>query len=153
MPTGIQARLRTGVAEMLAAAEVVLWSPASAYPSGSTLPPCYDTSYPDSGPDVCVALTTYYTGGDGFGPDITSWLQLQVRTRGQKHGPATDADDLDDAIAQQLHGRFRYALPNGVIISQIGHTSSSPIGRDAAGRFERTTNWSVRVADPAPYRF
>lgn len=152
MADGIQVRLRAGVAELLAAADVVLWDASgAAYPASPDLPPCYDTSYPDTGPDVCVALSTYYTGGDGKA-DITTWLQLQVRTRGQKHGPSTDADNLDDAIAQQLMGFWRRALPNGVIISFIEHISSTPIGRDAAGRFERTTNWSVRVADSATYR-
>ncbi len=148
-PTGIQGRLRAGLAELLADAGVVSWDTSGTYLVSQSPKPCYDTSYPDNGPDVCVALATYYTGGDGVAGDATTWLQLQVRTRGQKHGPSTDADDLDDAIAQVLLGNYPLTLPNGVRLSKIEHTSSTPIGRDAAGRFERTTNWSVRVYDAA----
>lgn len=152
MATGIQSRLRAGLAEWLAGQGVVTWSPTTPLGTGSiTPPPLFDTSYPDS-PDVAVCLTTYYTGGDGKASDITSWMQLQVRTRGRRDGPSTDADDLDDAIAQQLLGHWPWTLPNGVRISLVEHTSSTPIGRDAAGRFERTTNWSIRVADPSTYR-
>ncbi len=150
--TGIQARTRAGIAELLADAGVVSWDAAGTYLVTQSPKPVYDTSYPDNGPDVCVALSTYYTGGDGIGADTSSWLQLQVRSRGQKHGPSTDADDLDDAIAQVLQGSWPMTLPNGVRVTLVEHSSSTPIGRDAAGRFERTTNWSIRVADPAARR-
>ena len=155
-PSGTAALFRQGLGQLLAAESVVTWDEAGYYPTAPTLPPCYDTSYPDKVGarelDVAVALSTYYTGGDGKAGDVTSWLQLQVRTRGRREGPSTDADDLDDAIAQVLLGRPRFALPNVVIVSHIERSSSTPLGRDAAGRFERTTNWAVRVSEPAPYR-
>lgn len=148
--TGIQPRLRQGIAQLLADQDVCSWSADDAVDAEAALPPVFDTQYPDA-PDVAAALSTYYVGGDD--PTLAgTWLQLQVRTRGHRDGPMDAADDLDDAIGQVLLGRWPTTLPNGVRISFLTRTSGTPIGRDAAGRFERTTNWRIRVHDPAPNR-
>lgn len=144
-----QSLLRQGVAALLHADGVVTWTPSGPVPSMTAHPPVFETVYPDA-PDVCVALATYATGEDE--PTLShSVLMLQVRTRGTD-ADVTAGDALDDAIYDKLAGRWPVTLPNGLKIVTMRRASSSPIGRDAAGRMERTTNYRCVVHDPGPYR-
>lgn len=147
--TGIQARLREGLGQLVALSGDASWVGAGQVNLASAIPPIFDTQYPDK-PDVAAAFSTYVTGGDE--PiHADSEYQLQVRTRGTKTD-SSRADDLDDAISQVFLGNWPVTLPNGVRVVRIIRTSGSPIGPDAAGRQERTTNWLVRVLDPGPHR-
>jgi len=149
-PSGISGRLREGLLQLCANAGALTWSPGAAVAADVTPPPGFDTEYPAE-PDVCVALSTYYVGGDS--PTLSySWIQVQVRTRGARDGLSNLADDLDDAVAQVWLGNWPMTLPNGVRVNSLLRTSGTPIGRDAAGRFERTTNWQFRIYDPGPHR-
>lgn len=149
MTAGIQRKLRTGVAALLHAEGAVTWSPTGVVSVTASPPPVFDTFYPDA-PDICAALATYSTGGDE--PTLSgSYLMLQVRTRTGLTDVAA-GDDLDDAISQVLLGNFPITLSNGVRLTTITRMGGSPIGRDAAGRMERTTNYQCRVHDPGPHR-
>jgi len=147
--SGFTTKLRAGIGAMLDDANVVTWTDSGTVSTSASPPPAYHHLYPDS-PDVAVALTTYYAGGDApAAPD--SVVMLQVRTRSS----ATDdtlADDLDDAIASELLGHYPMTLSTGVVISVITRSSGSPIGRDARGRLERTTNYRLLAYDPGPHR-
>jgi hypothetical protein len=147
--SGFATNLRSGIASMLDDAGVVTWTESGAVDPSADPPPIFHHLYPDE-PDVAVALTTYYPGGDApAAPD--SVVMLQVRTRSSTSDD-TLADDLDDAIAAQLLGHYPMTLSTGVVVSVITRSSGSPIGRDARGRLERTTNYRLMAYDPGPHR-
>ncbi len=146
---GIVSRLIDGLGVLLSEAGAVTWSPDSVVAVDVSPPPMFDTEYPDS-PDVVVALTTYYLGGDE--PTFSeSVVNLQVKTRSSVATPR-DGTDLDDAISQVFLGNWPLDLSNGVHVSIIERTSGTPIGRDGAGRFERVTNYRFTIHDPGPHR-
>jgi hypothetical protein len=146
---GASTKLCKGVAALLHAAGVVTYTSSGPVPTSTTNPPVYIGRYPDQ-PDVCAALTTYAAGGDE--PTLSSSVvMLQVRTRGTV-SDHTAGDNLDDAIAAQLMGHYPVTLDSGVRIEILTRSSGSPIGLDAAGRMERTTNYRVQYYDPGPYR-
>lgn len=143
------ADLCRGIAALLDTAGAVTWTPSGAVDPTADPPPIFLSIYP-SAPDVAAALATYATGGDD--PTLSgSVLMLQVRTRSGTDD-VTAGDDLDDAIKDALLGNFPAVLPNGVRLTSIVRSSGSPLGRDAAGRMERTTNYRVRYYDPTPHR-
>lgn len=149
MADGIQKKLRAGLAQLLHDAGAVTWVASGAIDPAASPPPLVDQVLPDS-PDVCAALATYCTGEDE--PTLSgSVLMLQVRTRAGITNLAA-GDDLDDAISQELMGNWPLTLTNGVRVTSLVRASGSPIGRDPAGRMERTTNYRVRIHDPGPYR-
>ena len=147
--SGIQVKVRTGLGAMLAAAGAVTWQATGAISASVSPPPLFDLIYPDA-PDCAAALATYAVGGDDPKQPVSA-LMLQVRTRSNLTTTAS-GDDLDDAISQQLMGHFPLTLSTGIVISTIIRMSSSPIGRDPAGRIERTTNYRLTVHDPGSYR-
>jgi minor capsid protein len=145
--SGIATRLIEGVAQLLHDAGAVTWAPDDVWTAGP--PPIFDTYYPDS-PDVAATLATYYLGGDE--PTFAgSMIMLQVKTRSSVESPAAGTD-LDDAIAQVLLGNWPIVLVTGVTVSIIERASGTPIGRDEAGRHERTTNYRLTIHDPGPHR-
>jgi len=149
MTAGIQRRLRTGVAALLHTEGAATWTATGAVSVTASPAPVFDSTYPDE-PDVAAALSTYAVGGDE--PTLSgSVLMLQVRTRTSLSDVAA-GDDLDDAIAGVLMGNFPVTLTNGVRVTSLVRSSGSPIGRDAAGRMERTTNYRVRIYDPGSHR-
>jgi hypothetical protein len=144
---GITTRLIEGLAQLLHDAGAVTWAPTDVWSSGP--PPIFDTYYPDA-PDVCGALATYDLGGDE--PTFSGSVKMvQVKTRSTVETPAAGAD-LDDAIAQVLMGNWPIVLGNGVTVSILERVSGTPIGRDEAGRHERTTNYRLTIHDPGPHR-
>lgn len=146
---GIQTDLVAGLGALLADEGAITWDDTGAVPTGSVPPPGYHQAYPET-PDVAAAFTTYAAGGDE--PTLSGTvLMLQVRSRSSRTD-LTSGDDLDDAIAQALLGRYPTTLDNGVRISTLVRVSGTPIGRDSVGRMERTTNYRLLVHDPGPYR-
>jgi hypothetical protein len=146
--TGIATRLIEGLAQLLHDAGAVSWAPTAVWVEPAP-PPIFDTYYPDT-PDVAATLATYYAGGDE--PTFSgSVVMVQVKTRSSVESPRAGTD-LDDAIAQVLLGNWPIVLGNGVTVSIIQRASGTPIGRDEAGRHERTTNYRLTIHDPGPYR-
>jgi hypothetical protein len=146
---GIRSDLVTGLAALLDAEGACTWTPTGVVDVLSDPPPVFRTIYPDT-PDIAAALTAYATGGDE--PTLSgSVLMLQVRTRSSLDDLGA-AEDLDDAISQVLMGNFPVLLDTGCRVSVIIRVSSSPIGRDARGRMELSTNYRIMVHDPGPHR-
>jgi hypothetical protein len=144
---GTQTNLRVGIAAMLDAAGVVSWTASGVV--DATRPPVFLSTYPDQ-PDIACALSTYGAGGDE-GTLSGSLVMLQVRCRSQPD-VVTGCDDLDDAIAGQLLGHFPLVLSTGLRVTRILRRSGTPLGRDTAGRMERTTNYEIRIHEPGAYR-
>ncbi len=149
MTDGISVKLLRGLAALLHADGVVTYTASGAVNPAANPPNVFLDLYPET-PDLVAALAAYPTGEDE--PTLSgSVLMVQVRTR-------ADADDvssgtnLDDAIWNKLAGRYPVQLSTGVILSMITRSSGAPMGRDAAGRLERTTNYRCVVHDPGPHR-
>lgn len=149
MSDGVSTKLCKGIAALLGTAGAATWTPSGVVSPTASPPPVFLGIYPDQ-PDIAVALSTYSAGGDD--PTLAgSVLMLQVRTRSSIQD-VTSADALDDAIGQVLMGNFPLVLPSGVRITSLVRRSGVPMGRDASGRMERTTNYQVRLYDPGPHR-
>lgn len=149
MTDGIGTKLLRGLAALLAGDGVVTYAGTGPVDPAATLPNVFLNLYPET-PDLVCALTCYAAGADE--PTLSgSVLMVQVRTR-SSDADFTSGDNLDDAIWSALAGRYPVQLATGVILSTITRTSGGPIGRDAAGRLERTTNYRCVVHDPGPHR-
>lgn len=146
---GIRSDLVLGLCSLLDDEGACTWTPTGVVDVLAVPAPVFRTIYPDA-PDIAAALTAYATGGDE--PTLSgSVLMLQVRTRGSLDDPGA-AEDLDDAISQALMGNYPITLDTGCRVSVIIRVSSSPIGRDAKGRMELSTNYRIMVHDPGPHR-
>ncbi|MGW0134826.1 minor capsid protein [Streptomyces sp. NPDC003299] len=133
-----------GLARTLATAGVATYRPSGAYTAGETA--ITDTVMPDS-PDRAVVLTAYDSGDDAALTDCT--ITVQVRTRASLD--PRDVADLDDAAFSALHGlRDRQFGTARVVL--MTRDNSGAMGRDAKGRHERTSNYTVRAQRPVSDR-
>lgn len=133
-----------GLARTLADAGVATYRPSGAYTAGETA--ITDTVLPDK-PDRAVVLTAYDSGDDPALTDCT--IAVQVRTRASLD--PREVADLDDAVFGALHGlrdrRFGTAR-----VRFIKRDNSGAMGRDAQGRHERASNYTVRAQRPVSDR-
>lgn len=136
--------LVTGVAEMLAAAEVGAWRPTGTYVDGET---AIVLGPPPQSPERAVALTSYPVSDDAELSDVV--VGLQVRFRGSRD--PRDVDDLADAVYEVLHGARGLVL-GGVHTAQIYRQSALPLGLDGNARPERADNYYLQAARPTAWR-
>ena len=129
-----------GLARTLADTGVATYRPAGVYTTAETA--ITDTVMPDS-PDRAVVLTAYDTTDDPALTDCT--VAVQVRTRAGVD--PREVADLDDAVFGVLHGLRDRQFGTAAVRFMRRDTSAS-MGRDAVGRFERTSNYSVRAQRP-----
>lgn len=135
--------LLTGLAEHLATAGIVRWQAEGAYPLDG-LPPTFLRALGDA-PDIAVALAAY-SDPELEHVGLSHVVQaVQIRSRGDRD--PTSADDLSDAIRDELHGAQRLTL-GGVATSLIYRRSTTPLGVDAQGRYERVDNYYITAARP-----
>ncbi|MEU9141709.1 minor capsid protein [Streptomyces sp. NPDC048404] len=129
-----------GLARLLDEQDVATYRPTGIYTSGETA--ITDTVMPDS-PDRAIVLTAYDSADDPALTDCTVFLQ--VRTRAGPD-PRTVAA-LDEDVFTVLHGltdqRFGTAA-----VRLIRRENTAPMGADAVGRHERTSNYTIRAQRP-----
>jgi hypothetical protein len=145
--SGFTTNLLTGIAEHLYAAGVGVWSPSTPPAADDVL--IVHTAFP-SVPDQVVCLTAYPVSVAAGLTDAV--VGVQVRCRGSRNPRASL--DLDDAVTDALNGLRRATLgtaPDDVVVSQIHWQSSTPLGPDSNGRYERSTNFYVQVNRPGTY--
>lgn len=96
---------------------------------------------PQSPPQVVVLRP--YGGAEADAKLGYDQPNIQIRVRGDED-PRTSRDRAQ-AIYDDLHGRARFTLPNGVpVMLAVGLQSGPiPIGRDENGRHEHTLNLSI----------
>jgi hypothetical protein len=131
-----------GLARLLDAAEVATYRPDGVYETAETA--ITDTVMPDS-PDRAVVLTAYDTANAQNLTDTTVFVQARTRA-----GPdPREVAALDDALFEVLHnaGPFLFGTARVVLITR---QSAAPLGADTLGRFERTSNYTVRAHRPHP---
>ncbi|MFF9284868.1 minor capsid protein [Streptomyces griseosporeus] len=133
-----------GLARTLADAGVATYRTSGAYTAGETA--ITDTVMPST-PDRAVVLTAYDTTDDPALTDCT--IAVQVRTRVGLD--PRECADLDDAAFAVLHGlRDRQFGTARVVL--VKRDNSAPMGRDANGRHERTSTYTIRAQRPASDR-
>ncbi|MFF4751828.1 minor capsid protein [Streptomyces sp. NPDC001270] len=133
-----------GLARELAATGVATYRPTGAYTSSETA--ITDTAMPES-PDRAVVLTAYDTTD---APALTDCaVSVQVRTRAGTD--PRDVADLDEAAFTALHG-LRDRQFGSAYVQLVTRDNSASMGADAVGRFERTSNYTVRAQRPASDR-
>ncbi|MCX5362877.1 minor capsid protein [Streptomyces sp. NBC_00124] len=129
-----------GLARELAEAGVATYRPTGVYASTETA--ITDTAMPDQ-PDRAVVLTAYDSADD---PDLTDCtVFVQVRTRAGQD--PRDVADLDEAAFRVLHG-LRDRRYGTARVGLMKRDNSASMGRDSAGRFERTSNYTLRGQRP-----
>lgn len=139
-----EADLLVGLAVLLDAETSGVWKPAGGYQTSET---AIVVDYVPVSPDRIVCLSLYeLPGGDGIGDVLYG---LQVRTRGTKapllvRGIAGECRDFLDGLGP--------GVINGVAYSQIRHQSSTGLGPDGNGRFERTDNYYIDARRETTHR-
>ncbi|MDQ1738104.1 MAG: hypothetical protein QOH56_4355 [Pseudonocardiales bacterium] len=134
----------TGIAELIAGANIGIWTPTGVYTPGQIAITIRAT--PES-PDDLIVLTPYPVFDH---PELNdSTIGLQIRTRGGKD-PRT-VDGRDDAIFDLLEG-LRDVTVGGTPVVLISRQSSLPLPQDANQRWERSSNYYAQVAWPTRHR-
>ncbi|WP_328426036.1 minor capsid protein [Streptomyces sp. NBC_00443] len=131
--------LLQGVAELLAAEDVGVYSPAGAFPSGAT--GIVLGRMPD-GPDRVLGLTPYPVADDDSTDTVTG---IQVRMRAGTN--VLDLVQLANDVFSVLHNRRSWDA-RAVRVEISWRTSEAWIGQDARGRMEKTANYYVRSVRP-----
>ncbi|GAA5056456.1 minor capsid protein [Streptomyces similanensis] len=142
--SGFLRDLVDGLAQTIADAGAATYRPTGVYKPGETA--LTDTVMPDS-PDRAIVLTAYDTTDDPAMTDCT--VAMQVRTRAG--ADPRDVADLDEAVFLALHG-LRDQTFGTAALRFMKRDNSASLGRDATGRFERTSNYTVRAQRPASDR-
>jgi hypothetical protein len=129
-----------GIARLLDTAGVATYRPTGIYTATETA--ITDTVMPDS-PDRAVVLTAYDTADDPALTDCTVFLQVRTRARQDPR----EAAALDEAVFAALHG-LRNQQFGAAHVQLIKRENTAPIGVDANGRHERTSNYTLRAQRP-----
>lgn len=129
-----------GLARLLDTAGVATYRPDGVYATTDTA--ITDTVIPDS-PDRAVVLTAYDTADSAQLTDCTVFLQVRTRAGLDPREVAA----LDDAVFAVLHA-LRYQTFGTAHVALIKRDNSASLGADSLGRFERTSNYTLRAQRP-----
>lgn len=133
--------LLDGLAQYLAAAGVGVYRADGVFAATDT---AIVVGVMPSAPDRVVCLTAYPVTDDAALTDTTTGVQVRTRT-----GPdPRTTDALDDAAFDVLQGASLLAF-GAAQVRLITRVSGAPMGADAAGRIERSSNYYVRANRPA----
>lgn len=131
-----------GLAKLLDAAGVAVYRPDGVYEPAET--GVTDTVMPDK-PDRVVVLTAYDTTESQQLTDCTVFLQARTRAGTDPREVAA----LDDAVFGVLHNSGSYLFGTARVVL-ITRASAASLGADSVGRFERTSNYTLRAHRPHP---
>jgi len=141
-----QGDLLIGMAQLLAAAGLGVWSPTLGYAAGATgivLDATPETL------DRAIQLSSYPVADDpGFRSDLIG-LQTIVRWGG---GDPLPSRRLDEQIFQALQGRTHFVLSTGVHVTSCSRRSGATLGIDSSKRWSRSSNYYLRVLHPTTHR-
>lgn len=125
--------LLDGLAQMLAARGLVNFQ------ASGTGGDCYLEWLPPA-PDAIVSLWEYQ-GSEADARLAHDYPNVQVRTRA---ADPTSSRARCQALVDALHG-FSGRLPDGTAVEQMLGTNPTPIGQDAAGRYEHTASFRTVI--------
>lgn len=129
-----------GLAALLDEQDVGTYRPTGIYTSGETA--ITDTVMPDS-PDRAIVLTAYDSADSPELTDCTVFLQARTRASADPR----DAAALDEDVFRVLHG-LRDRVFGTAAVRLIKRENTAPMGADAVGRHERTSNYTIRAQRP-----
>lgn len=142
---GFQTALVAGVAELLDAAGVGVWSADGTY--DGTAPAITVRAMPAT-PDAVLTLSAYGVSDDPYTADTVTGVQVMMRTGGTD--PST-TDDMADAVFDALQG-LASVVVGGVTVLEVERHSSLSLGRDDLNRWVTSDNYYLTVHHPAPHR-
>jgi len=147
MTAGFQTNLLTGLATDLQTGSIGTWSTAGVYTptqTGIVLDVVPQT------PDRIITLTDYPVSDDVSGPD--SVVGIQVRCRWGGADPRL-VKDLADLIFQRWQNMCNVTLTGGVYVVQcLRQSGPVSLGQDANLRWSNSTNYYLKVGNPATNR-
>ena len=144
--SGFETLLLTGVAQLLAAANLGTWRDTGIYTAAET---GITLDVVPQSPDNIITLTDYVISDDPTLSD--SVIGVQVRTRWGDQDPRP-VKDLDGAIFNVLHGLEAVTLTGGVHIVSMVRRSGVSMGQDANNRWMRSSNYYATVWRPSANR-
>lgn len=134
--------LLVGVAELLAAEDVGIYSPTGALPAAGT--GIVLGRMPD-GPDRVLGLTPYPVADDDSTDSVTG-IQVRMRAGADPLAVVQLANDVFSA----LHNRLGWDA-RGVRVEISWRNSQAWIGQDSRGRLELTSNFYFRTVRPGAH--
>jgi hypothetical protein len=97
-------------------------------------------------PDRVICLSAYPVTESSRLTDTTTGIQVRTRAGSDPR----EADALDDEVFALLHGAGPFTW-GAVPVQLLYRVSGAPIGADASGRWERTSNYHARGHRAAPH--
>jgi len=144
--SGFEVQLLTGIAQLLATANLGTWRDTGVYTAAET-GIVFDT-VPQS-PDRVITLTDYVVSDDPTLSDSVIGVQVRTRWGGQDPRPVKD---LDGSIFDALHGLEGVDLTGGIHIVNMFRRSGTSMGQDANNRWGRSSNYYATVHRPSQNR-
>jgi len=144
--SGFETLLLTGVAQLIAAANLGTWRDSGVYTAAET-GIVFDVI--PVAPDNIITLTDYPVSDDPTLSDSVIAVQVRTRCAGQDPRPVKD---LDGAIFNVLHGLESVTLTGGVHIVSMVRRSGVSMGQDANNRWMRSSNYYCTVWRPSTNR-
>jgi hypothetical protein len=144
--SGFETDLLTGVAQLLASANLGTWRDTGIYTAAET-GITFDV-VPQS-PDQVITLTDYVVSDDPTLSDSVIGVQVRTRLGGQDPRPVKD---LDGAIFNVLHGLESVTLTGGIHVVSLVRRSGASLGQDANNRWMRSSNYYATVWRPSANR-
>ena len=144
--SGFETDLLTGVAQLIAAANLGVWRSTGVYAT-TEVGITFDTI--PQAPDGVITLTDYVVSDDPTLSDSVIGVQVRTRAAGQDPRPVKD---LDGAIFNVLHGLEGVTLSGGVHLVSMTRRSGASLGQDANNRWMRSSNYYATVWRPSANR-
>jgi hypothetical protein len=145
--SGFETDLLTGVAQLLAGANLGTWRDSGVYTATET--GIVFATVPQS-PDNIITLTAYGVSDDPTLSDSVMGVQVRTRRAGQDPRPVMD---LDGAIFDRLHGMPATTLTGGVrVVSCFRRVGPAVMGQDANNRWGLASTYYVTVWRPSANR-
>ncbi|GAA0371781.1 minor capsid protein [Streptomyces blastmyceticus] len=135
--------LLDGLARLLHEHGVGTYRPEGTYAPGETAITIATTP---PAPDRVICLAAYPVTDSSALTDTTTGVQIRTRAGADPR----EVDTLDDLVFSILQGAGPF-LFGSVRVQLISRASGAPIGADASGRMERTSNFYVRAHRAHPH--
>ena len=144
--TGFETNLLTGIAQLLATANLGTWRDTGVYAAAET-GIVFDTV--PATPDRVITLTDYVVSDDPTLSDSVIGVQVRTRWAGADPRPVKD---LDGGIFDALHGLESVTLTGGIHIVSMFRRSGTSMGQDLGNRWGRSSNYYATVHRPSTNR-